>query len=74
MASGNTDSPQTKVRLSMHATIGIAIALAVAAVFCLAYLTMLALEAWRDASLSHRGARSVPAQSEAWTGPARMAA
>jgi hypothetical protein len=50
MASGNTDGLQSKGRLSMRATIGIAIALPVAAIFCLAYLTMLALEAFRDAA------------------------
>jgi hypothetical protein len=34
----------------MRATIGIAIALPVAVIFCLAYLTVLALEALRDAA------------------------
>jgi hypothetical protein len=58
----------------MRVMLGIAIALPVAAVFCLAYLTVLALEAWRDASFSHRGARSVLPQRDVWTGPARIAA
>jgi threonine/homoserine/homoserine lactone efflux protein len=58
----------------MRATIGIAIALPVAAVFCLAYLTMLALEAWRDGTRSREAARSSAVESQAWTGPARMAA
>lgn len=30
--------------------LGIAIALPIAAIFCLAYLAMLAFEAWRDAA------------------------
>lgn len=50
MASANTDGLRSKGRLSMRATIGIAIALPVAAIFCVAYLTMLALEAFRDAA------------------------
>ena len=50
MACDNTDRLQSKGRLSMRATIGIAIALPVAAIFCVAYLTMLALEALRDAA------------------------
>ncbi len=36
----------------MRAMLGIAIALPIAAVFCLSYLMMLALETWRDASRS----------------------
>ena len=47
MASGNTDEAKG---VSMRATIGIAIALPIAAIFCLAYLIMLALEACRDAA------------------------
>lgn len=48
MVSGNTDSLQMEGRLSMRAAIGIAIALPVAAIFCLVYMTMLLLEAWRE--------------------------
>jgi hypothetical protein len=40
---------QIEERISLRAAIGIAIAVPVAAIFCLAYLTMLALEAFRDA-------------------------
>jgi hypothetical protein len=58
----------------MRVMLGIAIALPIAAVFCLAYLTVLAFEAWHDATLSRQGARSVPPPREAWTGPARIAA
>jgi len=32
----------------MRAALGIAIALPVAAIFCLVYMTMLMLEAWRE--------------------------
>jgi hypothetical protein len=74
MDSGNTDSVQIKGRLSMRVMLGIAIALPIAAVFCLAYLTVLAFEAWRDATLARQGARSVPLQRKAWSGPARIAA
>lgn len=48
MASGNTEQLQITESVSMRAAIGIVIALPVAAIFCLAYLTMLALEAFRD--------------------------
>jgi hypothetical protein len=48
MVSGNTDSLRVEGRLSMRAAIGIAIALPVAAIFCLVYMTMLMLEAWRE--------------------------
>lgn len=57
----------------MRAMLGIAISVPIAAIFCLMYLTALALEALHDATLSHRATRSVPLQREAWTGPARMA-
>jgi hypothetical protein len=42
----------------MRVMLGIAIALPIAAAFCVAYLTMLALEALRDVALSHHGARA----------------
>ncbi len=58
----------------MRMMLGIAIALPVAAVFCLAYLTMLALETLRDATRAHQRARSLSPQSAHWTGTARMAA
>jgi hypothetical protein len=48
MVSGNTDGLATGGRFSMRAAIGIAIALPVAAIFCLVYMTMLMLEAWRE--------------------------
>jgi hypothetical protein len=48
MVSGNTDSLRVEGRLSMRAAIGVAIALPVAAIFCLVYMTMLMLEAWRE--------------------------
>ena len=37
-------------RLTMRVLLGTAIALPIAAIFCLAYLTLLALEALRDAT------------------------
>lgn len=49
MASGNIAQLHIKGRPSLRAAVGIAIALPAAAIFCLAYLTMLALEAIRDA-------------------------
>lgn len=48
MAPGNTDGLPVEGRLSMRAAIGIAIALPVAAIFCLVYMLMLILEAWRE--------------------------
>jgi hypothetical protein len=48
MASGNTDGLGIEGRVSMRAAIGIAIAVPVAAIFCLVYMTMLMLEAWRE--------------------------
>ena len=48
MASGSTDGLEIEGRLSMRAAIGIAIAVPVAAIFCLIYLMMLMLEAWRE--------------------------
>lgn len=54
----------------MRVILGIAIALPIAAAFCLAFLTMLALEAWHDATLSPHG---VSTQRAAWIGPARVA-
>lgn len=58
----------------MRTMLGIAIALPIAAAFCLAYLTMLALETLCDATHAHRRARSHSPQSAQWTGPPRMAA
>jgi hypothetical protein len=48
MASGNTDGLRIEGRVSMRAAIGIVIALPIAAIFCLVYMTMLMLEAWRE--------------------------
>jgi hypothetical protein len=48
MVSGNTDGLGVEGRLSMRAAIGIVIALPVAAIFCLVYMMMLMLEAWRE--------------------------
>ena len=48
MASGNTDRLGLEGRLSMRAAIGIAIAVPIAAIFCLVYMMMLMLEAWRE--------------------------
>lgn len=48
MAPGNTDGAPIEGRVSMRAAIGIAIALPVAVIFCLVYMTMLMLEAWRE--------------------------
>jgi hypothetical protein len=48
MAFGNTDRLGIEGRLSMRAALGIAIAIPVAAIFCLVYMTMLLLEAWRE--------------------------
>jgi hypothetical protein len=72
MNSDNSDSLQTKEWLSMRVMLGTAIALPIAAVFCLAYLTVLAFEAWRDASPFRQGTRSIPLQRQAWTGPHRI--
>lgn len=58
----------------MRVMLGTAIALPIAAAFCLAYLTLLALEALRDVTLSHQGGRSGSPQRAKWTGPARVAA
>jgi hypothetical protein len=58
----------------MRVMLGIAIALPLAALFCLAYLSLLGLETWRDASQAHRLTRQVPLQRETWTGQRRMAA
>ena len=57
----------------MRVLLGIAIALPVAAAFCFAYLTMLALEALRDATHSRHGAKGVASQHKEWTRPARVA-
>lgn len=48
MESGNIDRLRIEGRPSMRAAIGIAIALPIAAIFCLVYLMMLMLEAWRE--------------------------
>jgi hypothetical protein len=48
MVSGNTDTLGIEGRVSMRTAIGIVIALPVAAIFCLVYMTMLMLEAWRE--------------------------
>jgi hypothetical protein len=48
MVFGNTDTLGIEGRLSMRTAIGIVIALPVAAIFCLVYMTMLMLEAWRE--------------------------
>ena len=74
MDFGNTDSLQPQGTLSMRVMLGIAIALPLAALFCLAYLSLLGLETWRDASHAHRLAREVPLQRETPTGPRRIAA
>jgi len=58
----------------MRAMLGIVIALPLAALFCLAYLALLAREAWRDASHSHRVVHRVPLQSETWSRQSRLAA
>lgn len=58
----------------MRVLVGIAISLPIAAIFCLAYLTALVLEALRERTLPRQGARDVPLQREAWTGPARITA
>lgn len=58
----------------MRVTLGIVIALPIAALFCLAYLILLALEACRDATHCHRSARSAAVHREEWTGPAGFAA
>ncbi|MGA7540650.1 MAG: hypothetical protein WBW93_17975 [Steroidobacteraceae bacterium] len=58
----------------MRVMLGIAIALPLAALFCLAYLSLLALETWRDASHAHQGARHARLQRETWTPHARIAA
>jgi hypothetical protein len=72
MDSGNSDSLPTQGRLSMRVLFGIAIALPVAAVFCLSYLILFALETLREATRS-RGARSAPLAKEPWISPARIA-
>ncbi|MGH7108188.1 MAG: hypothetical protein ACREFT_16960 [Acetobacteraceae bacterium] len=55
----------------MRVLLGIAISLPIAAIFCVAYLTALALETLRGRTASeHRN----PRQREPWTGPARIAA
>ena len=56
----------------MRVLFGIAIALPVAAVFCLSYLILFALETLREATRS-RGARSAPLAKEPWISPARIA-
>lgn len=58
----------------MRVILGIAISLPIAALFCLAYLTALAIEAWRDEALIPRETRRVSHQRDAWTSPARIAA
>jgi hypothetical protein len=58
----------------MRTMLGIAIALPIAAAFCLAYLAILALETVRDATRAHRRASSLSPQGAHWTGPARMTA
>ena len=74
MGSSNTDSHQAKGELSVRVILGIAISLPIAAFFCLAYLTALAMETWRDATLIRRGMRRVPHQGEAWNSLVRVAA
>jgi threonine/homoserine/homoserine lactone efflux protein len=75
MDFGDTDSLQPQGRLTMRLMLGTAIALPLAGLFCLAYLTFLALETWRDASRSHRVVPDVPLlQRETWTGQRRIAA
>jgi len=51
-----------------------AISLLIAAFFCLAYLTALAMETVRDEALIHRGARHASHQGDTWTSLARTAA
>lgn len=58
----------------MRVILGIAISLPIAAFFCLAYLTALAMEAWRDGTLIRRGMRRAPHQGEAWTSLVRVTA
>ena len=57
----------------MRMMFGIAIALPLAALFCLAYLSLLALESWRDASHSLE-ASALALRREAWSGHGRIAA
>lgn len=58
----------------MRVILGIAISLPIAAFFCLAYLTALAIEAWRDETLIRRETRRVSHQRDAWTSLSRIAA
>jgi hypothetical protein len=74
MGSGNTDSHQAKGELFVRVILGIAISLPIAAFFCLAYLTALAVETWRDEALIRRGTRRAPHQGEVWTSLVRVAA
>jgi hypothetical protein len=73
MDCGNTDSLQAQGRLSMRVMFGIAIALPLAALFCLSYLTLLALESWRDASHSLAARPGVALRRQAWSGHGRIA-
>lgn len=74
MGSGNTDSHQAKGEFSVLVILRIAISLPIAAFFCLAYLTALAMETWRDGTLFRRGMRRVPHQGEAWASLMRVEA
>jgi hypothetical protein len=58
----------------MRVMLGIAIALPLAALFCLAYLSLLGLEAWRDGFHSLKAPSRVLLQRETWTRPRRLAA
>jgi hypothetical protein len=49
----------------MRVLLGIAIAVPVASLFCVVYLTALALEAWRDAQRSRQGTPRVSAPADA---------
>ena len=57
----------------MRMMLGIMISIPVAIAFCLVYLLMVGLEAWRDAAVSRQGVRRVPVEREAWSGPAGTA-
>lgn len=58
----------------MRVMLGIAIALPIAAAFCVTYLIMLALEGLRDTVPHRPQAGSVSPKHGAWVSPAQVAA